>query len=129
MKVAITYEAGQIFQHFGKTQMFKMYEIDGGKILSSQLIDTLGQGHGALAGLLRAAGAEVLICGGIGAGAREALSQAGIEIYPGVSGSADTAAQTFAEGRLEKLEGAACDHHHDTVSGHTCGEGRSCGGH
>jgi len=52
MKVAVTYENGQIFQHFGHTEQFKIYTTENGKIISSEVIDTNGSGHGALAGLL-----------------------------------------------------------------------------
>ena len=52
MKIAITYENGQVFQHFGHTQQFKVYEIENKKITSSEIVDTNGQGHGALANFL-----------------------------------------------------------------------------
>ena len=78
MKIAVTYENGQIFQHFGHTEKFKVYETEGNKILSSEVIDTAGRGHGALAGFLLNNDVDVLICGGIGGGAKTALAQAGI---------------------------------------------------
>ena len=81
MKIAVTYENGQIFQHFGHTEQFKVYEIENNTIISSEVIDTNGQGHGALAGLIKAIGANVLICGGIGGGAQMALAEAGIKLY------------------------------------------------
>ena len=68
MKIAVTYDNGQIFQHFGHTEQFKLYEVEGGKVVSSEVVDTNGSGHGALADLLKAYGVETLICGGIGAG-------------------------------------------------------------
>ena len=86
MKIAVTYENGQIFQHFGHTEQFKVYEIEDNTIISFKVIDTNGQGHGALAGLLKTLGADVLICGGIGGGAQMALADAGIKLYGGVSG-------------------------------------------
>ena len=85
MKIAVTYENGQIFQHFGHTEQFKIYEIEDNTIISSEVIDTNGQGHGALVGLLTAIGADILICGGIGGGAQMALAEAGIKLYGGVS--------------------------------------------
>ena len=95
MKIAVTYENGQIFQHFGHTEQFKIYEIEDNTIISSQVIDTNGQGHGALAGLLKTLGADVLICGGIGGGAQMALADAGIKLYGGVSGSCDAAVEAY----------------------------------
>ena len=80
MKIAVTYEDGKVFQHFGHTEQFKIYEASEGKVLSAQVVDTEGSGHGALAGFLRERGVEVLICGGIGGGAQAALAQAGIKL-------------------------------------------------
>ena len=121
MRIAVTYENGEIFQHFGHTEQFKIYDIQDGKIVSQQVIDTNGYGHGALAGFLNAVKADVLICGGIGMGAQMALSDAGIRLCAGVSGSADEAAKAFAEGKLEFGTDANCnchDHHHEDDCGH-----------
>ena len=73
MKLAIPYEEGQIFQHFGKTPAFKIYDIANGQVGGSMVFPTGGQGHGALAGLLRALGIGAVVCGGIGPGAIDAL--------------------------------------------------------
>ena len=89
MKIAATYENGNIFQHFGRTETFKVYEVEDGKIVSSQVIGSNGIGHGALAGLLADQDIKVLICGGLGGGALNALNEAGIEVCAGASGSAD----------------------------------------
>jgi len=120
MRIAVTYEEGNIFQHFGHTEQFKLYDVEDGKIVSSQVVDTNGSGHGALAGFLKAAGADALICGGIGMGAQMALAEAGIKLYGGVQGSADEAAKALAEGKLNYDPDAKCDHH-----GH--GEEHNCG--
>ena len=135
MKIAVTYENEQIFQHFGHTEQFKVYEVEGDKILSSKIIDTNGQGHGALAGLLKAIGADVLICGGIGGGAQIALAESGIKLYGGVSGSCDTAVQAFLANNLGYDPNVKCDHHdHEHSEGsHNCGDHgcgtHNCGGH
>lgn len=128
MRVAVTYENGEIFQHFGHTEQFKVYDIDGGTIVSSEVVDTNGSGHGALAGVLGALKADALICGGIGGGAQMALAAAGIKLYAGVSGSADEAVEAFVEGRLEFHADATCSHHEQHGQGHTCGE-HGCGEH
>ncbi len=124
MKIAVTYENGQIFQHFGHTNQFKIYEIEDAKILSSEVIDTNGQGHGALACLLKGIGADVLICGGIGGGAQMALAEAGIKLYGGVNGACDTAVEAFLANNLGYNPNVRCDHHdHEhSESGHKCGE-------
>ena len=71
MRIAVTYENGQIFQHFGHTEQFKIYDVQDGKIISSNVVDTNGSGHGALSGMLSALGVDVLICGGIGGGSTD----------------------------------------------------------
>ena len=120
MRIAITYENGEIFQHFGHAEKFKLYDVEGGKIVNEQIVDTNGSGHGALAGFLQAVKADVLICGGIGMGAQMALSDAGIKLYAGVRGAADEAAKALAEGKLQYDPNARCDHHehHDGDCGH-----------
>ena len=131
MRIAVTFENGKIFQHFGHTEQFKLYDVEDGKVVSEQVVDTNGSGHGALAGFLQAAKADVLICGGIGMGAQMALADAGIKLYAGVQGSADDAAKALAEGTLEYDPDAHCDHHghhHDGDCGHEhCGEHHCAG--
>ena len=123
MKIAVTYENGEIFGHFGHTKQFKVYETENGKILSSKVIDTKGSGHGALAGMLSALNIDVLICGGIGGGAQMALAQAGIKLFGGVQGDSDKAVEAFLANTLEYDPEAKCDHHdHEHGEGHTCGE-------
>lgn len=120
MKAAVTYEFGKVFQHFGHTEFFKIYEIENGKILGSELVSSGGTGHGALAGLLKEQGVNALICGGIGGGAKNALAEAGISVYGGVAGDADEAAEAFAAGKLSYDPDVMCSHH-DHGEGHTCG--------
>ena len=127
MKIAVTYENGEIFQHFGHTEQFKVYEVENGAVISSQVVDTNGSGHGALADVLTALNADVLICGGIGGGAQMALAQAGIKLYGGVSGNADSAVAAFLEGKLEFNPNVQCNHHeHHHSEGHVCGD-HGCG--
>ena len=129
MRIAVTYENGQIFQHFGHTEQFKLYDVVDEKITAEQVIPTLGSGHGALAGFFSLNKVDVLICGGIGGGAQTALSEAGIKLYGGVSGSADEAVRMFIEGKLSFNPDVRCDHHeHEQGEGHTCGSG-GCGNH
>ena len=129
MKIAVTYDNGNIFQHFGRTESFKVYEVEDNKVISSEVIGSNGVGHGALAGLLSGQSVDVLICGGIGGGAQAALQEAGVELCAGAEGDADQAVEAYLKGELIST-GANCDHHHDE-DGHSCGdheEGHSCGG-
>lgn len=129
MRIAVTYEDGHIFQHFGHTEQFKVYDVQDGKIISSQVVDTNGSGHGALAGVLTALDADVLICGGIGGGAQAALAAANIKLYGGVSGNADDAVAALLEGNLAYNPTIKCSHHeHHHGEHHTCGE-HGCGEH
>ena len=129
MRIAVTYENGNIFQHFGHTGQFKVYDIQDGRIAASQVVDTNGSGHGALAGVLTALNADILICGGIGGGAQMALAAAGIRLYGGVSGNADDAVNALLAGSLDYNPNVQCNHHgeHHHHEG-SCGS-HGCGGH
>ena len=111
MRIAVTYENGQIFQHFGRTSEFKLYDVADGKVIGEQVVGTNGSGHGALAGFLKSVQADVLICGGIGGGAQMAMQEAGITLYGGNTGSADEAAELFVKGELKPNFAAKCNHH------------------
>ena len=136
MKIAVTYDNGNVFQHFGKTESFKVYEVENNQVVKSEVIGPNGTGHGALAGLLADQGIDVLICGGIGGGAQAALAEAGVELCSGAEGDTDAAVEAYLKGELTSA-GATCDHHgHE--EGHSCGDheeggcggdcGSSCGG-
>ena len=128
MKIAVTYDNGNVFQHFGRTEQFKVYEVEDNKVVSSEVIGSGGTGHGALAGLLAGQDVDVLICGGIGGGAQAALAEAGVELCAGTEGNTDEAVEAYLRGELVST-GANCDHHHE--EGHDCGghdDGHSCGG-
>lgn len=128
MKVAVTYEDGMIFQHFGHTQYFKVYDIADGKVTGAQVVGTNGQGHGALAGFLLSGQVDTLICGGIGGGAQAALAAAGIQLYGGVSGDTDAAVAAFLDGKLLYDPEVHCDHHGEGHHHGDCGSG-GCGHH
>ncbi len=125
MKVAVTYENGQIFQHFGHSENFKIYETEGNRIVCAEVIGADGAGHSALAAVLKDKGVDVLICGGIGNGAVTVLSEAGIDVYSGADGEADAAVEAYLNGDLASA-GVNCDHHHEHEEGHGCGH---CGNH
>ncbi len=128
MRIAVTYDNGLIFQHFGHTEQFKLYDIESGKVINSRVVDTLGEGHGALGGFLEALGVNVLICGGIGGGAQMTLAELGIQLLGGVSGSADDAVDAYLENRLLYNPNVKCSHHgeHHHEHGHDCSS-HGCG--
>ena len=119
MKIAVTYENGEIFQHFGHTEQFKIYDVTDGVVITSEVIPTMGNGHGALAEFLKKQEVDALICGGIGGGAKMALEDAGITLYSGVSGTADQAIEEMLNNRLSYSAEVTCNHHHEEE--HSCG--------
>ena len=130
MRIAVTYEAGQIFQLFGHTENFKLYDVQDGKVIDSKVVGTNGSGHGALAVLLSECDVNVLICGGIGGGAQVALAEAGIQLYGGVSGDADAAVEAFLKQELNYNPDVKCNHHGEGHEHHgNCGNGGCGGGH
>ena len=130
MKVAVTYENGEVFQHFGKTQEFKIYEISDNKVVSSEVVSGNGAGHGQLVEVLQNLKIESFICGGIGTGAKEMIKSAGITLYPGVTGNADDAIQALIAGNLKFDIDTSCNHHgHDGKHEHNNGHECTCGKH
>lgn len=133
MKIAVPYSDGQVFQHFGKSEQFKIYDTIDDEIISSEIVDTSGSGHSALADFLKEKGAGVLICGGIGVGAVTALQNAGIQILGGAEGEADNCVEEFLGGRLHfGASGCAscssCGHHHGDGDEEECdGNISACG--
>ncbi|MDO4459065.1 MAG: NifB/NifX family molybdenum-iron cluster-binding protein [Clostridia bacterium] len=127
MRIAVTYQNEEIFQHFGHSEQFKVYDVENGEITYTTVISTVGSGHGALAGVLASIRTDVLICGGIGAGAQNALASAGIQLFGGVSGSCDDAVKAYLSGELNYNPDIKCNHH-SHEEGHNCGE-HSCGSH
>ena len=129
MKIAVTYENGMVFQHFGRTQQFKVYQVEDGKVVAINVVSSNGSGHGALAGVLTALGVDLLICGGMGTGAKNALAAAGIQVLGGVQGDADLAVADYLAGRLLADPDFKCDHHdHHHGDDHQCGD-HGCGNH
>lgn len=130
MKVAVTYENGEVFQHFGHCENFKIYTVEDGNVIDSNVESAEGSGHGALAGFLKDLGVDTLICGGIGAGAQNALTDMGIKFYGGVTGSADEAVSALIDGTLQYNANVMCNHHgHGHEDGHSCGHHGHEGGH
>ena len=128
MRIAVTYENGQVFQHFGHTSEFKLYDVEDGKVVSSEILSTDGSGCGALAGFLASNNVDVVVCGGIGSGAQNTLKNVGLKLYGGVSGDADAAVQALLSNSLEFDPFVHCSHPEE---GHSCGgheHGHGCGG-
>ncbi len=122
MRIAVTYENGEIFQHFGHTELFRIYDVEEGKVVHRMTIKPVNAGHEAMAAVLRKAGADLLICGGIGSGAQQALEEMGIRLCAGVSGSSDAAVERFLRGTLQYTSQSNCTAHDaEGGCGHDCG--------
>ena len=131
MKIAIPYLNGEVNQHFGHSEQFCLYTIEDGLVAETEIIETAGVGHEALATLLKARGVVGVICGGIGSGAEQALLNEGLGLCSGVSGKTSDVVAAYLAGTLVHGEGANCDHHHDHDHNHEggeCGCGGGCGG-
>ena len=125
MRIAVTYENGYVGQHFGHTEEFKVYDVEDGGIVNTQILSSNGQGHGMLAVVLKEADVELLICGGIGMGARYALNEMDIELIPGAQGKADDVVRAYLSGTLEYDPDATC-HHHEHDHEHGCDGDHHC---
>lgn len=132
-KIAVPFEEGEVFQHFGHTEQFEIFEVCGDRIIANEIVSPDCGGHGALAGFLAENHVDAVICGGIGGGAKQALTEAGIKVFAGVSGNTDDVVRQFMSGELEAVDEVTCTSHDH---GHSCGghshdhgEGHSCGGH
>ncbi|MFT9055495.1 MAG: NifB/NifX family molybdenum-iron cluster-binding protein [Ethanoligenens sp.] len=123
MKIAITTDGDKVFQHFGQCRTFTLFEIEDGSIIGKELIDASQHGHAALADFLTNSGVNVVICGGIGEGARRMLAAVGIELLSGMDGNIEEIVKAYLSGKLTD-QGGSCshtDHDHD----HAC----SCENH
>lgn len=119
MRIAVAYEDNEIFQHFGRTPAFLIAEAEGRTLRGTEVVSTAGAGHSALAGFLAERGVSVVICGGIGQGARDGLEGAGIDVVSGQSGSAEAALRFYLNGDLKDNPAGGCGRHGD--GGHSCG--------
>lgn len=133
MKIAVAYENGKVFQHFGKTSEFKIYEIEDGNVIDVKNEPTGDYGHEALAGFLAEKNVDVVICGNVGDGAMAALDAMGITVVSGQEGNVDQAVANYLVGSLtskgvncEKEEGEGCGCGGDCDCGGECGD--DCGG-
>ena len=113
MRISVNYDKGQIFQHFGRTEMFKLYDVEDGKVVKVEMLPGVAEGHGALSQQLKENHVNVAICGGLGMGMLNALEAAGIEVCANVTGDADEAVQAYLAGKLQYSKDAHnCGGHH-----------------
>ena len=126
MKVAITYEKGEVFQHFGHTEKLKIYEIENEEIISENILDTSAHGHELLVKFLKDNNVDILICGGIGNGAKKALEEAHIQLLGGVSGNVQKVIKDYILNKLKYNENVECEHHHNDANNQHCENHKRC---
>lgn len=113
MKIAVNEQEGKIFQHFGQTKAFQIYEVEDGKVLSSSHLAADPKGHAALADQLIKEKVNVVICGNLGARMLGLLQGAGIQVCGNVEGDCDQAVQAYLNGTLTySTEAHACSCSH-----------------
>lgn len=117
MKVAVAYKDGEVFQHFGQAEEFKIYAIRNDKVIASKVFPTEEKGHETLTVFLNQYMVEAVICGGIGAGAIQALDRFDIAVFANVSGDADQAVEALLAGKLDRTIAPSCSH---SCSEHGC---------
>ena len=121
MKIAVTNLNNEIFQHFGKCQNFMIYKIENGKIVLKYEKLSGSIGHEDLAIMLKKQDVDVLICGGIGVGAQQALAQFDITFVSGVSGNIDQAVEKYLRNELAINNAVSCncsEHEHTNTDCH-----------
>lgn len=128
MRIAVASENGSVFQHFGKSPEFTMYDVETELVQHKEIIPTNGASHGQIADFLVDNGADIVICGGMGSGAKTALRERRIEIVPGVKGEVDDIIVRYLSGEKIQSFEAECNHHsHNSEGG--CGSDGGCGSH
>lgn len=125
MKIAVTCVNGQVFQHFGHCPSFLICNIENGKITSTEMLDTHEHGCSMLAGYLVQNNVDVVICGGIGGGAKNHITSAGMKLLPGASGDALAQVESYIAGTLNYDPNSECDHHKHEKN-HKCGNNHKC---
>lgn len=81
MKIAVPYEDGKVFQHFGRAREIKLYTVENGAVTAAHLVTNEAEGHGAVTRLLKELGVNIVICGNIGGCAQKAVRESGMELY------------------------------------------------
>ncbi len=116
-----------IFGHFGKCEVFQLFTVEDGKVVSKVAAPTNGKGHSQLAGFLAAKGADTVLCSSMGQGAYEMLTQSSIRVIRGAAGDIDTAVARYLAGELSDNTAAVCSHHHgEHGASHSCNCSGGC---
>lgn len=118
IKIAVASEGEEVARHFGHCETFEIFEAENGQIVGSQSIPNPGHKPGFLPNFLNDQGVNVVISGGMGAGAVEIFNEKNIEVITGAQGQARVAAELYLKGML-KSTGAVChDHKHHGECSH-----------
>lgn len=112
MKIAMPKNEELINQHFGKSKKFSIVTVEDNKIVDIKDISTesLQHNHGGLSSLLVEEQVELVITGGIGQGAYDALIKEGLKVVRGARGKIEDILQQYLNGDLEDKK-IMCNHH------------------
>lgn len=111
MKIAVSYDNGNVFKHVGDAKVFKVYDINEGKVIRSEVLNSTGSGRGMVVDFVTKHSCDVLICNEICSGAKGAVEETGTKVYGAVTGDADTAVEAYLRGELKDGDTVIC--HHD----------------
>ncbi|MBR3771380.1 MAG: NifB/NifX family molybdenum-iron cluster-binding protein [Clostridium sp.] len=109
MLIAVSYEDGKIFSNVGDTEQFKVYEVEEGAITGTELCESRGNGREMVVAFVMQHDIDVLICGRICDGAKEAVEKAGVEVCGCVEGVADEAVRAYLDSCLEDCRTVVCE--------------------
>ncbi len=99
-------------EHFGRVPTYTIVDTESNEItvIDNKTMHMGGTGYAP--DLISKAGAEVMICGGLGRRAIGLFEQSGITVYMGASGTVKDAVDMFKKGLLAKAtDETACDQH------------------
>lgn len=100
MKIAIVMSGNEVSQHFGQSEKVMIAEIEAGEIKSREIVNAPDHNCSALPNLFVKEGVSSVIAGGMGAGAIQNLTNAGVQVYAGVQGPVEDALGNFLAGTL-----------------------------
>jgi predicted Fe-Mo cluster-binding NifX family protein len=117
MKIAMPKNGEMINQHFGQSKSFLIANVENQQIVNSQEIssESLQHNHAGLSGLFLSEGVSLVITGGIGKPALDALEQNGLKVIKGASGKCEEVLEKYLQGGLDDKD-VTCshtgEHHH-----------------
>lgn len=117
MKIAVAGDNGKVAQHFGHCEGFNIFTVESGEITDGGFVANPGHKPGFLPNFLNDIGVNVIIAGGMGAGAIEIFEDKNIQVVTGACGDVNTVALQYADGKIESNKAACRQHEHEGSCG------------